>query len=67
MLIFFQIMAIFSLINITAYINTSLILFFLGLWGIFVMRHNLIILLMNIEMLLLSITLMFVSMSVLFR
>lgn len=57
-------MNIFEYINILAYVNTSFILFFLGLWGIFVMRHNLIILLMNIEMMLLSITLFFVSASV---
>lgn len=60
-------MTLFSLLSITSYINTSFILLFLGLWGIFVMRHNLIILLMNFEIMLLAITLLFVSMSVLYR
>jgi NADH-quinone oxidoreductase subunit K len=56
-----------SSIDIFSYVNTSVVLFVLGLWGIFVMRHNLIIMLMTIEIILLSVTLLFVTFSVYFR
>jgi len=54
----------FFFVNLGSYINTSLLLFVLGLWGIFVMRHNLIIVLMTIEIILLSISILAVTFSV---
>lgn len=46
------------------YIAVSLILFLLGIWGIFLNRKNIIIMLMSIELMLLAVNLNFVIFSV---
>ena len=46
------------------YIAVSLILFLLGIWGIFLHRKNIIIMLMSIELMLLAVNLNFVLFSV---
>mmetsp|Transcript_18856 Transcript_18856/g.61543 ORF Transcript_18856/g.61543 Transcript_18856/m.61543 type:complete len:113 (+) Transcript_18856:181-519(+) len=46
------------------YIAVSLILFLLGIWGIFFNRKNIIIMLMSIELMLLAVNLNFVLFSV---
>jgi len=46
------------------YIAVSLILFLLGIWGIFLNRKNIIIMLMSIELMLLAVNLNFVLFSV---
>jgi NADH:ubiquinone oxidoreductase subunit K len=48
------------------FVNVSVILFVLGLWGLFVMRHNLIIILMMLELILLAVTILFVTLAVLY-
>jgi NADH-quinone oxidoreductase subunit K len=53
-----------SFLLLNDFISISVILFVIGLWGMFVMRHNIIIILMTIEMILLSVTVLFVSFSV---
>jgi len=53
-----------SFLAVNSVLNISLILFVLGLWALFVMRHNLIIVLMAIELILLSVNLLFVFFSV---
>ncbi len=42
----------------------SLVLFFFGLWGIFVIRTNIIIILLSIELMLFSINLNFILFSI---
>jgi len=51
----------FSLLK---YLNVTIALFLLGIWGIVLNRKNIIILLMSIELMLLSINLNFVTFSV---
>ena len=46
------------------YLSVSLILFLLGIWGIFLNRKNIIIMLMSIELMLLAVNLNFVLFSV---
>nr|BDN85836.1 NADH dehydrogenase subunit 4L [Microheliella maris] len=46
------------------YITVALILFLLGIWGIFLNRKNIIIILMSIELLLLAVNLNFIVFSV---
>jgi NADH-quinone oxidoreductase subunit K len=53
----------FTFLTANSFINISVILFILGLWAMFVMRHNLIIVLMAIELILLSVNLLFVFFS----
>ena len=60
-------LTIFSFLSIAQILNIALLLFLLGFWGIFVMRHNIIIMLMCIEIILLSTTILFVTFSVIFR
>lgn len=52
---------LFLIIN---YITPSLILFFLGVWGILAARKNMIITLVSIELILLSVNLNFIVFSV---
>jgi len=54
----------FCCMNHGAYIAVSLSLFLLGLWGIFLNRKNIIIMLMSIELMLLAINMNFVFFSV---
>lgn len=46
------------------YLILSVILFLLGLWGIYVSRKNIIIILMSIELILLAINLNFIIFSI---
>ena len=46
------------------YLSVSIILFLLGIWGIFLNRKNIIIMLMSIELMLLAVNLNFVLFSV---
>ncbi len=50
--------------GITTYLAVSLLLFLLGIWGIFLNRKNIIIMLMSIELMLLAINLNFLVFSV---
>ncbi len=43
--------------------NMSLVLFFIGLWGLLVIRRTLIVMLMSIEIMLLALSTMFVNAS----
>lgn len=54
-----------NFIELHSYIFISLLLFFTSLIGLFITRHNVIIILMAIELLFLSITLNFVVFSLL--
>ena len=51
-------------ISLLKYLNVTIALFLLGIWGIVLNRKNIIILLMSIELMLLSINLNFVTFSV---
>jgi NADH-quinone oxidoreductase subunit K len=51
-------------IDLTEYLALSVLLFFIGISGIFLNRKNIIILLMSIELMLLSINLTFIVFSV---
>jgi NADH-quinone oxidoreductase subunit K len=51
-------------IRLLKYLNVTITLFLLGIWGIVLNRKNIIILLMSIELMLLSINLNFVTFSV---
>lgn len=51
-------------ISLLKYLNVTITLFLLGIWGIVLNRKNIIILLMSIELMLLSINLNFVTFSV---
>jgi NADH-quinone oxidoreductase subunit K len=46
------------------YLTVSMILFLLGIWGIFLNRKNIIIMLMSIELMLLAVNLNFLFFSV---
>jgi len=46
------------------YISISVSLLVLGLWALFVMRHNLIIIIMSIELILLAVNLLLIFFSV---
>jgi NADH-quinone oxidoreductase subunit K len=46
------------------YLSVSLLLFLLGVWGIFLNRKNIIVMLMSIELMLLAINMNFVFFSV---
>jgi NADH:ubiquinone oxidoreductase subunit K len=50
--------------NQVKYIAVSLTLFLIGIWGIFLNRKNIIIMLMSIELMLLAVNLNFVLFSV---
>lgn len=50
--------------NQVNYVAVSLILFLLGIWGIFLNRKNIIIMLMSIELMLLAVNLNFLLFSV---
>lgn len=46
------------------FINVALVTFIIGIWGIFVVRKNIIIVLVSIELLLFAVNLLFVIFSV---
>ena len=50
--------------DLVNYIFVSMILFLLGIWGIFLNRKNIIIMLMSIELMLLAVNLNFLLFSV---
>lgn len=50
---------------IIKFLITSLSLFLIGIWGIFLLKKNIIIILMSIELILLSINLNFIIFSIL--
>jgi NADH-quinone oxidoreductase subunit K len=50
--------------NLDQFLLLSFILFILGLWGIFLNRKNLIIMLMSIELMLLAVNLNFILFSI---
>lgn len=54
----------FMVIDLVKYLTVSSILFILGIWGIFLNRKNIIIMLMSIELMLLAVNLNFVIFSV---
>jgi NADH:ubiquinone oxidoreductase subunit K len=47
-----------------AFLTVSMVLFLLGIWGIFLIRKNIIIMLMSIELMLLAVNLNFLIFSV---
>nr|WVH37120.1 NADH dehydrogenase subunit 4L [Meteora sporadica] len=51
-------------IPVIKYLTTSMVLFFIGVWGIFLNRKNIIIMLMSIELMLLAINVNFILFSV---
>nr|YP_010165745.1 NADH dehydrogenase subunit 4L [Imasa heleensis]QRR29758.1 NADH dehydrogenase subunit 4L [Imasa heleensis] len=50
--------------NLISYITLSTSIFIIGIWGIFLNRKNIIIMLMSIELMLLSINLNFIIFSI---
>ena len=50
--------------DLVKYLAVSMILFLLGIWGIFLNRKNIIIMLMSIELMLLAVNLNFLFFSV---
>ena len=50
--------------DLVKYLAVSMILFLLGIWGIFLNRKNIIIMLMSIELMLLAVNLHFLLFSV---
>ena len=50
--------------DLVKYLSVSMILFLLGIWGIFLNRKNIIIMLMSIELMLLAVNLNFLIFSV---
>lgn len=50
--------------DLVKYLYVSMILFLLGIWGIFLNRKNIIIMLMSIELMLLAVNLNFLLFSV---
>jgi len=50
--------------DLTKFLAVSMILFLLGLWGIFLNRKNIIVMLMSIELMLLAVNLNFLLFSV---
>ena len=55
---------IFMVIDLVKYLTVALILFILGIWGIFLNRKNIVIMLMSIELMLLAVNLNFIIFSV---
>ena len=53
--------------DLVKYLAVSMILFLLGIWGIFLNRKNIIIMLMSIELMLLAVNLNFLFIFRLFR
>jgi NADH-quinone oxidoreductase subunit K len=51
-------------VDLTEYLSLSVLLFFIGISGIFLNRKNIIILLMSVELMLLAINLTFIVFSV---
>ena len=51
-------------IDLVKYLTVALILFILGIWGIFLNRKNIVIMLMSIELMLLAVNLNFIIFSV---
>lgn len=52
------------LMDLVKYLAVSMILFLLGIWGIFLNRKNIIVMLMSIELMLLAVNLNFLLFSV---
>ena len=50
--------------DLVKYLAVSMILFLLGIWGIFLNRKNIIVMLMSIELMLLAVTINFIALSV---
>lgn len=50
--------------DLVKYLGVSMILFLLGIWGIFLNRKNIIVMLMSIELMLLAVNLNFLLFSV---
>ena len=50
--------------DLVKYLAVSMILFLLGIWGIFLNRKNIIVMLMSIELMLLAVNLNFLLFSV---
>lgn len=50
--------------DLVNYLSVSMILFLLGIWGIFLNRKNIIIMLMSIELMLLAVNMNFLFFSV---
>ena len=50
--------------DLVKFLAVSMILFLLGIWGIFLNRKNIIIMLMSIELMLLAVNINFVAFSV---
>jgi NADH-quinone oxidoreductase subunit K len=53
-----------NLMDLVKYLAVSMILFLLGIWGIFLNRKNIIVMLMSIELMLLAVNLNFLLFSV---
>jgi|TARA_B110000971_G_C19787186_1_gene398077 NADH-quinone oxidoreductase subunit K len=51
-------------IDLVKYLTVAMILFILGIWGIFLNRKNIVIMLMSIELMLLAVNLNFIIFSV---
>ena len=51
-------------IDLVKYLTVASILFILGIWGIFLNRKNIVIMLMSIELMLLAVNLNFIIFSV---
>lgn len=54
----------FMVIDLVKYLTVAMILFILGIWGIFLNRKNIVIMLMSIELMLLAVNLNFIIFSV---
>ena len=52
------------IIDLVKYLTVASILFILGIWGIFLNRKNIVIMLMSIELMLLAVNLNFIIFSV---
>jgi len=52
------------IIDLVKYLTVAMILFILGIWGIFMNRKNIIVMLMSIELMLLAVNLNFIIFSV---
>ena len=53
----------FSFMDLVKYLTVSMILFLLGIWGIFLNRKNILIMLMSIELMILAVNLNFLFFS----
>ena len=51
-------------IDVKDYLTVAVILFFLGVWGIFLNRKNIVVILLSIELMLLAVNLNFIIFSV---